>query len=102
MSKSKPVAFFVEFLLVLFFFMIIATFVVQAFFHSYQIHKEDMTKQEALLLAQNIVQTWDGSLEPYSKDDFDISFAKDSVYVDVIVSQEETEWIRLPMYGGKQ
>lgn len=100
MSKSKPIAFFVEFLLVLFFFIVVSCFVVQAFFHAYQTHQNDQLKHEALLIAQNVAETWDGQMDSYIQDGFTISFEKEDVYVHVIVSSDDQEWIRLTMYGG--
>lgn len=53
---KKPFSFFLELLFVLFFFLIASTILIQIYARMMQISKEDMYRQDAMIIAQNEIE----------------------------------------------
>ena len=55
--KKKPFSFFLELLFVLFFFLITSTILIEIYAKMMQVSKEDTYRQEAMIIAQNEIET---------------------------------------------
>lgn len=55
--KKKPFSFFLELLFVLFFFLITSTILIEIYAKMMQVSKEDTYRQEAMIMAQNEIET---------------------------------------------
>lgn len=55
--KKRPFSFFLELLFVLFFFLITSTILIEIYAKMMQVSKEDTYRQEAMILAQNEIET---------------------------------------------
>ena len=54
---NKPFSFFLELLFVLFFFLITSTILIEIYAKMMQVSKEDTYRQEAMIIAQNEIET---------------------------------------------
>ena len=54
---KKPFSFFLELLFVLFFFLITSTILIEIYAKMMQVSKEDTYRQEAMIIAQNEIET---------------------------------------------
>ena len=55
--KKRPFSFFLELLFVLFFFLITSTILIEIYAKMMQVSKEDTYRQEAMIIAQNEIET---------------------------------------------
>ena len=55
--KKRPFSFFLELLFVLFFFLITSTALIEIYAKMMQVSKEDTYRQEAMIIAQNEIET---------------------------------------------
>ena len=87
MDTSKPFAFFLEFLLVLFFFALSAMIVLRIYAQAQTMHTKDQQSLQALAYARNAIARPE-NLEP-GRYGLDPEMEKEGTYYQVVIEQDE-------------